>query len=155
MEKEQIMEFKGLIVKFCENFIEEKLKIQQDQIARAKQSLEGSSKSSAGDKHETSRAMAQLEMEKAGAQYQRLLQEKELQERVNALALTRSTQVSLGSLIQSAKGWFFIGISIGPVQISDENVIIISGKSPLGAGFIGKTVGEFNSFNAVEIQAIF
>ena len=155
MEKEQIIEFKSLIVKFCENFIEDKLKIQQDQIARAKQSLEGSSKSSSGDKHETSRAMAQLEMEKAGVQYQRLLQEKELQERINSLALNSSTQVSLGSLIQSPKGWFFIGISIGPVKIQGENVVIISAKSPLGAGFIGKTVGQSNSFNAVEIQAIF
>ena len=42
----------------------------QNAINRAQESLDSESKSSAGDKHETGRAMAQLEMEKLGGQYE-------------------------------------------------------------------------------------
>jgi len=144
---------KDLLIKYCQNFIDEKLCTNQKLIDTAKESLESEGKSSAGDKHETGRAMAQLEMEKAGAKHQELVK---LQVMVSKLGKGqgRAGQIGFDSLIQTDKGMYYLAISIGPVKIANNTVIVISPKSPLGAGFVGKKIGDCNSYNGVKIQSI-
>lgn len=144
---------KEALIQYCQFFISQKLEINQKLIDTAKESLESEGKSSAGDKHETGRAMAQLEMEKAGAKHQELLQ---LHGMVSKLGKGqgRADQIGFDSLIQTDKETYYLAISIGPVKIENSTVIIISPKSPLGAGFIGKKIGDYNSFNGVKIQSI-
>ena len=69
------------------------------------------SKSSAGDKHETSVSMAQLEQEKLTNQIN--IQQKNYEALLSINALTKNTDVRLGSLIETSIGWFYIAIGIG------------------------------------------
>ena len=52
----------------CENFVNKRLQTVEEIITSNQKGLQSETKSSAGDKHETGRAMLQLEMEKAGQQ---------------------------------------------------------------------------------------
>ena len=52
----------------CQNFVNSKLDTIRQTINELQQALNSETKSSAGDKHETGRAMIQLEREKMGRQ---------------------------------------------------------------------------------------
>lgn len=102
-------------------------------------------KSSAGDKHETARAMMQLEQEKLGKQ----IQEWEIQKNILAKidGEKKSSSISLGSLVESNNGYFFIAANIGKIQVGDSSVMVISTQSPLGIEFLNKVSGNDFSFN--------
>ena len=81
---------------------------------------------SAGDKHETGRAMLQLEMEKAGQQLKEVQEMKLQLERIN---LASSTEiVHLGSIVKTNTATYFIAISKGEIKIREllnKRVILV------------------------------
>jgi len=60
---------KTALYKACEAFVYQKRTTLQDQIKSYQLALTSETKSSAGDKHETGRAMVQLEIEKQDSSY--------------------------------------------------------------------------------------
>ena len=62
------MKVKRELFKHCEVFVSKRLKTVEEIISSNQNALQSETKSSAGDKHETGRAMLQLEMEKASQQ---------------------------------------------------------------------------------------
>ena len=61
----------------CVDFVENRFQTIQKTIDEIQESLTSETKSSAGDKHETGRAMLQLEREKAGNQLAEIQKTKE------------------------------------------------------------------------------
>ena len=112
-------------------------------------------KSTVGDKHETSKAMMHLEQEKLGNQVKEI--EFQLKE-FNAVNFdTHSNKVVVGSLVETNLGYFFIATAIGKIQIDNESVFAISNKSPLGSKFLGLTSKdsiEFNNLNYTIISVM-
>jgi transcription elongation GreA/GreB family factor len=104
-------------------------------------------KSTVGDKHETSKAMMHLEQEKLGSQ----LKEIEFQiKEFNALNFSvHSNQIVLGSLVETTHGYFFIATAIGKIQIDNTSVFAISNKSPLGSKFLGLRANDSIEFNNI------
>lgn len=114
----------------------------------AKESRDGDTKSSAGDKYETGRAMMQIEIDKFENQLQktRVLQ-KEL-ERIN---LDRTfNEAVMGSLVQTNTDFIFISIGLGRIVLNGQNYITISQASPLGQAIYNKKKGEKFSLNGRE-----
>ena len=105
-------------------------------------------KNSAGDKHETSRAMIQLELEKLGKQ----IYEIELNdEKLNTIKVFKtSTSVSLGSVIFTNKANYYISIAADSCQVNSKVFYCISPQSPIGKLLIGKKINESIIFNDVE-----
>ena len=105
-------------------------------------------KNSAGDKHETSRAMIQLELEKLGKQ----IYEIELNdEKLNTIKVFKtSTRVSLGSVIFTNKANYYISIAADSCQVNSKVFYCISPQSPIGKLLIGKKINESIIFNDVE-----
>ena len=105
-------------------------------------------KNSAGDKHETSRAMIQLELEKLGKQ----IYEIELNdEKLNTIKVFKtSTSVSLGSVIFTNKANYYIAIAADSCQVNSRVFYCISPQSPIGKLLIGKKINESIIFNDVE-----
>ena len=62
------MNLKEALFKQCEAFVNKRLRNIEEVISSNQKALQSETKSTAGDKHETGRAMLQLEMEKAGQQ---------------------------------------------------------------------------------------
>ena len=89
----------------CEQQIMHKYIIVQDKIKGIVASLDDATKSSAGDKHETARAMLQLDREQAG---ERLVEIEKTLEVLHKINLTKTaTHAHLGSLVTTNKGNFF------------------------------------------------
>ena len=139
---------KQKLVQACSDYLKDKINSLNTIINEVTESSNSESKSSAGDKHETSRAMMQLEIEKLGGQ----LKEVELQlaefEKIN---FNKTFQrVEQGSLVETSKGYFFIASSIGKITVEEKTVFVISGKSPLAVAFAEKQKKDSLSFNGVE-----
>nr|WP_321223421.1 hypothetical protein [uncultured Psychroserpens sp.] len=60
---------------------------------------------------------------------------------------TMHQYVVLGSLVKTDSSSFYLAVSIGKVEIDDENYFIISKSSPIGELLINKTVGDRITFN--------
>lgn len=134
------LELKKYLKLACENFVSSKLATIQNTINSNKDSLDSESKSSAGDKHETGRAMLQLEMEKAGQQLSQARQMKLMVEKINNSKL--SEVVALGSVVKTNVGNYFLGVSVGKITVLNEDYFLISPGSPIGRELLGKSKGQ-------------
>lgn len=145
---------KKILLENCVDLIDQKLSSIQTAINDYKKDLLSESKSSAGDKHETGRAMLQLEMEKLGQQYQTVLVQKQALQKID-LAPKKTVQV--GSLVFANNMYYFLATSIGQVVCKNNKVMVVSASSPIGKVLIGKNKGANLHFNntSITITAIF
>lgn len=109
-------------------------------------------KSSAGDKYETGRAMAQLEIEKLGTQLEEALRAKEVLEKIKVSA--DHTIVQTGSVVTTSQGNFFISISAGPFEVEGNSYYPVSAASPIGHLLLGKKAGDTYSFRGKEARVL-
>lgn len=140
--------FKQNIVEACFIHLSEKIKSLNGIITEVNAAGNSETKSSAGDKHETARAMMQLEQEKLGNQ----LKEAEIQlVEFKKNDFTKIFQrIEQGSLVETNKGYFFIASSVGKIVVDEKIVFVISHRSPLAIAMIGKQENDKASFNGVE-----
>lgn len=123
----------------CLEYVNQRISNAQDAIDVAKESANDDSKSSAGDKHETGRAMAQLEQEKSGYQLKEANELKSYLEKTNINS--SSTSVQPGSVVLTDKGNFFISIPVGKLIADNETYYAISLSSPIGMKIKNLTKG--------------
>ena len=108
----------------------------QQTIFEIQESLNSETKSSAGDKHETGRAMLQLEREKVGHQLSEI---EKLKEALNKININQSLQtVGLGSLVLTDSNNYFISISAGKFSVDGNDYFALSPNTPIGKLLIGK-----------------
>ena len=96
-------------------------------------------KSSMGDKYETSREMLQQEINNLQIQLNEHLKSQKILKNINP---NPHKVVTLGSLVETEKGMFFIAISLGELSFNQEKIFVISAESPLAKAMNGKKVGE-------------
>ena len=116
--------------------------------------LNSETKSTAGDKHDTSRAMIHLEQEKIQHQFSALQQQ-----RYQLLSYTNTSpsgKIVAGSLIQTTDNLFLVGIGLGKQLLNDRIVYCVGGETPLAHQLLGKKVGDEFFFNGAteKINAI-
>jgi transcription elongation GreA/GreB family factor len=137
---------------YCAQFLEERFSAVVNRIEGIQESLQSETKSSAGDKHETGRAMLQLEREKAGNQLLDINKQKELFAKVST---DSASQVAcLGSLVTTDKGNYYLAISAGLITIQGHKYYAISTNSPIGSIILGKVKGAVFSFNGINQKII-
>ena len=96
-------------------------------------------KSSAGDKHETGRAMAHLEQEKIAGQLSEMNKLAEILHRIDATQ--KHIKIQLGSLVETTIGVFYISVGIGAIEIDNTTIFCMTAAAPLGKELLGKTAG--------------
>lgn len=141
-------DIKSKLINYCQNYLKDKLDIIQSELALAKESTKNESKSSAGDKHETGRAMAQLEQEKLSTQFIELEKQNQILTKINDEVI--NIKIGIGSIIETNIGIFFIAIPIGKVEIDNAEYFVISPYSPIGKILI-EAEGSKTVFNQKEI----
>lgn len=114
-------------------------------IKEAQYAANNETKSSAGDKHETGRAMAHLETEKLTNQLGEALKLTELLHKINPQE--KHQLIGLGSLVITNNGNFFISASLGKILQNGETYYAISSNSPIGQLLIQKKENNSFSFN--------
>ena len=129
----------------CKQIVEQRLATAQQAMDAAQESANQEEKSSAGDKYETGRAMAQLERDKAAMQVEG---NKKMLTVLNQISYNTSTdRVTLGSVVVTDHNKFYLSISAGKLEIGGESYVAISTQSPIGQLLLNKCAGEFFSFN--------
>lgn len=146
------LEIKKKLYNACLLFVNEKYKTVTTSIESNKKALFSETKSSAGDKHETGRAMLQLEMEKAGQQLVVVSEMKKVLERIQFE--NQSNNVKLGSIIITNKASYYLAISTGKITIENTDFYAVSTSSPIGRELLGKKTGDSISFNEAKILEI-
>lgn len=138
------MKTKQQLYKKCNELIHNRLKVIQNNISDIQKALQSETKSSAGDKHETGRAMLQLERERLGNQ---LAEAKKLQESLRKLQIENTyNKVAFGSLVRTNQLNYFIAVSLGEIKIDNESFYVISPETPVGKLLVSKSVGDQIAF---------
>ena len=124
-----------------------KIKDISSAVKSAEESRDNDTKSSAGDKHETSRAKIQTEIDQLSKQLINAQRQK------NNLSIidtnTLNSIADVGSLVETNKGYFFISTGWGRIQIQDENYYVISIESPIGRLLKNKKEGDSIQFRNI------
>lgn len=102
-------------------------------------------KSSAGDKHETARAMAQQELEKQATALQHLQTMEALLMRIDPTR--RFSRVMPGSLVSTDQGLFYVSIALGKMEVEGNMVMAISMQAPILTLLGTLAVGGSGTFN--------
>ena len=139
---------KDKLIAYVKNHLDQRIQNSLAAMQAAQESANSESKSSAGDKYETSRAMGHLDREMHARMYQQAQQERQIVKRLDDTIIYKKG--ALGAFIKTSMGDFFLSVSIGQVEIDGNKVMIISPQSPIGALLVGKIVGDSFSFRGQE-----
>jgi hypothetical protein len=144
--------FKKKVLEKCFGVIDQEILVATQNINSTKESLAEDTKSSAGDKHETSRAMTHLEIEKSEFALNNLRKTKSDLEKINPSI--RNTTILFGSIFQTNTSWFFVSASVGKVKIDNIDIITISIFSPLFLALKELGKGDKKDFNGQLIEIL-
>lgn len=141
---------KETLYQLCVDHVQQRSATIENTIQSHRKALTSETKSSAGDKHETGRAMLQLEMEKAGQQLTSIQQMREILAKIDPSK--ESSIVSLGTIVTTNLGNYFLSISAGQLQTDQEVFFAISASSPIGKLLLGKKVGDELVWNGRKVE---
>lgn len=139
----------------CLSFVESRIASLQAAIKEIQQSANEETKSTAGDKYETGRAMAQLEVDKHRSQLDEAL--KLRQELLRIEVKEHTEHIKSGSLIFTSRGNFYIAINAGQQQVEGHNFFAVSMASPIAQKLLGLKVNDTfilnqQGFTVLQIQ---
>ena len=129
----------------CANHLNNNLLSLEKRRLELLEALESESKNSAGDKHETGRAMLQLEREKLGEQIKKT--ERNLQLLMPLQNHIPTEKVSVGAVVKTSHFNYYVAISSPTLIVKQEEYYCISALSSIGKLLLGKKVGETILFN--------
>ena len=141
------LEFKQELHQFCLAHAKEKINRIEKLLQSNFNDLSTASKSSAGDKHETSRAMLHLEQENYSKQ---LMQAQSNLKILAQIKCNPQDVIGSGALIQTNQGIFYMSVGIGELLFKETHVYLISPGSPLGQQMIEKCSPFQFKFNETE-----
>lgn len=133
----------------CVAYVTQRIETAQIAIQVAQASANEETKSSAGDKYETGRAMMQLEIEKNTVQLSEALKLKKVMDQIDAVKLTAI--VEAGSLVITNLQNYYLAISAGQLMVNDRIYFAISLSSPIGLLLKDRKAGDSFVFNKKEI----
>jgi hypothetical protein len=143
---------KSDIHQHCLTVVREKVKTILLAIDAQQEAANNETKSSAGDKYETGRAMAHFEQEKLSFQLKENLKIEKLLVSVNHRS--KCVKVEAGSLVETNTGLFYISVAIGQVIVNQKAVYVISPVAPLAQKMLGLKGGGYFEFNGKQIEII-
>ncbi len=146
------MQIKKELHQLSLSIIQDKIASLQLAIKSIEESRNNETKSSAGDKYETGRAMLHMEEEKSRTQLAKTNELKLLLADIDPEA--SFDKVALGCLVVCTQGKYFISVPIGKVLLNEETYYCISMASPIGLKLRGKKVGEEISMGDKKIKII-
>lgn len=136
---------KNQLYELCLKFIDQRIANATEALQQAQEASNDDTKSSAGDKFETGREMAQQDINR---NKQLLADAKQQKSVLLSLAdVAETAKVRAGSLVFTNNGNFYISISAGQLTLNNQTYFAVSAASPIGKLLIGKAKGEAFDFN--------
>jgi transcription elongation GreA/GreB family factor len=147
-----MLSIKQQLHNLCLAYIQNRLDTAQLALEMANSSANEDTKSSAGDKYETTREMIQQEIDKHSAAISEAVKQKQLLQLINPERKTEKIQP--GSLVKTDKNTFYISISAGALTLDGAKYMAVAAFSPIGQQMIDKQAGDSFVFNTVKHQII-
>ncbi len=135
------MNFKEQLVESILETIDKKILVAQSEMKAAQASANEETKSSAGDKYETGRAMSQNERDMHAKKMTQLIEMKK-----SLLSIdfdTKHEVVKIGSMVRTESMVYLISVGLGIIELNDTKIAVISVGSPVGQALMGKKADEF------------
>ena len=121
-------------------------RLQADMVA-LQESRQADTKSSAGDKHETARAMVDQELQQLNQQRERARRN---QSELQALTDAPCEVAARGAAVETDRIIYFISISFGKLPVEGvKPVYALSPVSPAAQAMLGKRAGDVFEINGV------
>lgn len=140
-----MLQIKNELYLYCLNFADDRIRSAEQAILSAQEASADDTKSSAGDKYETTREMMQQEISRNQTQ---LHEARKLKLALSAINPGKSHEtVQPGSVVLTDQGNFFISISAGQVKLADRSYFAVSPISPMGKALMGSRKGATVTFN--------
>lgn len=134
----------------CLAFVEQRIATCQAAIDAAQESANSETKSSAGDKYETGRAMAQNERDRNAVQ---LHEAKQLLGELQRIDPAKACDaVRPGALVGTSMGRFYVSISAGKLTVEGVDYFAVSAAAPVAQALSGKRAGDAVTFNGKPIR---
>ena len=137
------MTFKQKIHLHYTQQVQDKIDVFRDMISALTEDSKNDAKGSAGDKHETARAMIHLEQEKLGFQYQQVFKQFKM---LSQCDVYKQATIQSGSLILTDKALIYISVALGKIHFKNQLVYVISPVSPLAQVFLNANATQTLSF---------
>lgn len=136
----------------CTELMDDKVNILEKMVGDVQESANNETKSSAGDKYETGRAMMQQEKDKYMEQ---LSQAAYIRAHLNRINPDQSFEkVAFGAVVKTQLANYFIAISAGRMEVQDEKFYVISPQAPLAQLLLQKKAGDTFVFNEKEMKVL-
>lgn len=132
----------------CQFYIDQRIKTIENAIASAKEAATDDTKSSAGDKYETTREMMQQEIDRNTTQLNEALKLRQALSLIDPQSSSETTQN--GSLVITNNGNFYLSVSAGAIDIDGTIYFAISPVSPIGSKLLKLKKGDKFTFNNKE-----
>jgi hypothetical protein len=149
MSKANCLELKEQILDKCKNQVLDKLTVLEKELKYLAHDIAEDTKSSAGDKFETSREMANIEINKLQSLVGSMNKSMTL---LNTIPATNKDVIAAGSLIKTDSVSIFISISLGQIEVDSEQILVISPMAPLAQLMMGSNKGETVTFRDKNYQ---
>ncbi|MBA3899956.1 MAG: 3-oxoacyl-ACP synthase [Bacteroidetes bacterium] len=150
LDNKEKLYWKQRLKEYCAAIIQLRIETAKKAMQSAQDSANREEKGSAGDKHETARAMSQLEREMFAKQHHEANRELDMLQRINVDSI--QNEITIGSAILTEKGIYFIATGLGLIHFEQMPVFVISPMAPITAAMKGKKTGEVFKFNNVSQQ---
>ncbi len=122
------------------------------EVEQLRVSIANDSKSSMGDKYETSREMMQQEINRLEQQIALNAQQIFTLKSINTGK--KYIQIEKGSLVETAIGLFFISVSYGEIKANEHSCFMISEFAPLAKLLLKKKTGDTVELNKKLIKIV-
>ena len=141
---------KTKILKTVHEKLDLKIKTLENLISETRAS-NNETKSSMGDKYETTREMVQQEINNLQVQLNENLKAKNS---LKLIPLLPSQKIGFGSLVETSNGFFYISVSLGNLVFDNKKIFLISPESPLAKVLMDKKKDEEFSLNNLNQKII-
>ncbi len=131
-------DIKAELHKRCADYIKMRMEAAEQGIKEAQQASIDDTKSSAGDKYETGRAMMQQETDRNLGQ---LNEANKLKVALNSIGTGASAIAEAGSVVYTNSGNFYLAISAGSLIVDGIVYFAVSPVSPIGLKLKGQKMG--------------
>lgn len=139
------LQIKQDVFSACKTYITNRIDSARKAMDEAQEAANEETKGSVGDKHETGRAMMQIERDKYARQLADALEQNQALSQININ--NKADLIRPGHLIGTDNGCFFIAIAAGKVLAGSMEVITLAPQSPLGRAMLGKKIKDLVEYN--------
>ncbi|AKD58600.1 3-oxoacyl-ACP synthase [Spirosoma radiotolerans] len=143
---------KATLFALCQAYVQKRIDTAREAMEAAQEAANSESKSSAGDKYETGRAMAQLERDRHA---QLLAEAQKVERELKQVNIDKTYEtVQPGSLAFTSRGLFFICIGAGKLTVDGVDYFAVSAASPIASALVGRKANDAVTFNKLTYQVL-